>query len=49
MALSAGNHPHIAAIYGVEHKVWSESRLANIGPNANYGIVPDGKRIVAAK
>jgi len=26
---------------------WSETRLANIGPVANYDIAPDGKRIIA--
>lgn len=26
---------------------WSKTQLANIGPNANYDVAPDGKRIIA--
>ena len=26
---------------------WSEKRLANIGPLANYDLGPDGKRVAA--
>jgi hypothetical protein len=28
-------------------RVWSETRLAEVGANRNYALAPDGKRIVA--
>ncbi len=28
-------------------RVWSEKRLASVGPAANYDLAPDGKRVAA--